>query len=219
MIEGLIKFTDRRIFSLPCVKGCGSPVETSAFNAEAPTEPAGETVGCRRQLGGIVRLILYEFVKSLSHFFVPKKRQLPLQGSLCRTTARAVPTGQYIFSIRAKHQLLFTLHYSLFTLLCPSGLTTDIFSNRHSRRRSPRRPLDEASRFAYSFRRTQTLPILCRFCLRPCGILLLTGRGFGARHSRPPSPISDFLQARLFDRRLRPCPSVFALHIRISFQT
>ena len=92
MIEGLIKFTDRRIFSLPCVKGCGSPVETSAFNAEAPTEPAGETVGCRRQLGGIVRLILYEFVKSLSHFFVPKKRQLPLQGSLCRTTARVVPT-------------------------------------------------------------------------------------------------------------------------------
>ena len=33
----------------------GSPVETSAFNAEAPTEPAGETVGCRRQLGGIVK--------------------------------------------------------------------------------------------------------------------------------------------------------------------
>ena len=32
--------------SLLC-KGCGSPVETSAFNAEAPTEPAGETVGCR----------------------------------------------------------------------------------------------------------------------------------------------------------------------------
>ena len=73
MIEGLIKFTDSRIFSLPCVKGCGSPVETSAFNAEAPTEPAGETVGCRKQLGGIVRLILYEFVKSLSHFFVSKK--------------------------------------------------------------------------------------------------------------------------------------------------
>ena len=55
IIEGLIKFTDSRIFSLPCVKGCGSPVETSAFNAEAPTEPAGETLGCRRQLGGIVR--------------------------------------------------------------------------------------------------------------------------------------------------------------------
>ena len=57
-------------------------METSAFNAEAPTEPAGETVGCRRQLGGIVRLILCDFVKSLSHFFVSKKRQLPLQGSL-----------------------------------------------------------------------------------------------------------------------------------------
>ena len=74
-------FTGDRTFSLPC-KGCGSPVETSAFNAEAPTEPAGETVGCRRQLGGIVKLILYGFIKSLSHFFVPKKRQLPLQGSL-----------------------------------------------------------------------------------------------------------------------------------------
>ena len=37
-------------------------------------------------------MILYEFVKSLSHFFVPKKRQLPLQGSLCRTTTRVVPT-------------------------------------------------------------------------------------------------------------------------------
>ena len=58
---------DNRISSLPC-KGCGSPVETSAFDAEAPTEPAGETVGCRRQLGGIVRLILYGFIKSLSHF-------------------------------------------------------------------------------------------------------------------------------------------------------
>ena len=69
-------------FQPPLCKGCGSPVETSAFNAEAPTEPAGETVGCRRQLGGIVRLTLYEFVKSLSHFFVPKKRQLSLQGSL-----------------------------------------------------------------------------------------------------------------------------------------
>ena len=40
-------FTGDRTFSLPC-KGCGSPVETSAFNAEAPTEPAGETVGCRK---------------------------------------------------------------------------------------------------------------------------------------------------------------------------
>ena len=47
-------------------------METSAFNAEAPTEPAGETVGCRRQLGGIVRLILYDFVKIPQSFFVPK---------------------------------------------------------------------------------------------------------------------------------------------------
>ena len=31
-------------FCLPC-KGCGSPVETSAQSAEAPTEPTGETVG------------------------------------------------------------------------------------------------------------------------------------------------------------------------------
>ncbi len=37
-------------------------------------------------------MILYEFVKSLSHFFVPKKRQLPLQRSLCRTGASHVPT-------------------------------------------------------------------------------------------------------------------------------
>ena len=71
-------FTDNRIFSLPC-KGCGSPVETSAFNAEAPTEPAGETVGCRRQLGGIVRLILYEFIKSFSHFLFQKN-----DSSLCK---------------------------------------------------------------------------------------------------------------------------------------
>ena len=31
-------------FCLPC-KGCGSPVETSAQSAEAPTESTGETVG------------------------------------------------------------------------------------------------------------------------------------------------------------------------------
>ena len=80
----------------PLCKGCGSPVETSAFNAEAPTEPAGETVGCRRQLGGIVRLILYEFIKIPQSFFC-EKRQLPLQGSLCRTTARVVPTVVRIF--------------------------------------------------------------------------------------------------------------------------
>ena len=66
-----------RIFSLPC-KGCGSPVETSAFNAEAPTEPAGETVGCRRQLGGIVRLILYDFVKIPQSFFCSKKNDSSL---------------------------------------------------------------------------------------------------------------------------------------------
>ena len=65
-----------RIFSLPC-KGCGSPVETSAFNAEAPTEPAGETVGCRRQLGGIVRLILYKFIKIPQSFFCSKKTTAP----------------------------------------------------------------------------------------------------------------------------------------------
>ena len=37
-------------FCLPC-KGCGSPVETSAQSAEAPTEPTGETVSatCRTQ--------------------------------------------------------------------------------------------------------------------------------------------------------------------------
>ena len=80
----LLRIANSRTFSLPC-KGCGSPVETSAFNAEAPTEPAGETVGCRRQLGGIVRLILYDFIKIPQSFFVPKKRQLPLQGSLCQT--------------------------------------------------------------------------------------------------------------------------------------
>ena len=37
-------------------------------------------------------LILYGFIKSLSHFFVSKKRQFPLQGSLCRTGASPVPT-------------------------------------------------------------------------------------------------------------------------------
>jgi len=42
-----IKPTDSRIFQPSLCKGCGSPVETSAFNAEAPTEPAGETAGWR----------------------------------------------------------------------------------------------------------------------------------------------------------------------------
>ena len=45
-----------------------------------------------RQLGGILILILYDFVKIPQSFFAHKKRQLPLQGSLCRTAARAVPT-------------------------------------------------------------------------------------------------------------------------------
>ena len=53
-------------------------METSAFNAEAPTEPAGETVGCRRQLGGIVRLILYDFVKLPQSFFL-RKNDSPLK--------------------------------------------------------------------------------------------------------------------------------------------
>ena len=48
-------FTDNRIFSLPCVKG-----------------GAERTWG-----GGIVRLILCDFIKSLSHFFVPKKTTAP----------------------------------------------------------------------------------------------------------------------------------------------
>ena len=161
-------------------------------------------------------MILYEFVKSLSHFLFQKN-----DSSLYKGACVGQPQGLFL-----RFNILFnpceapaSFHSSLFTLLCPSGLTTDIFSNRHSRRRSPRRPLGEAGQFAYSFRRTQTLPTLCRFCLRPYGILSLTGRDFGARHSRLPLPISDCLQARLFDRRLLPCPSVFALHIRISFQT
>ena len=119
MIEGLIKFTDRRIFSLPCVKGCGSPVETSAFNAEAPTEPAGETVGCRRQLGGIVRLILYEFIKSLSHFLFQKN-----DSSLYKGAFVGQPQGLFLrFNIffnpceapTSFHSSLFTLHFSLFS--------------------------------------------------------------------------------------------------------
>ena len=94
----MIKITDNCIFSLPCVKGCGSPVETSAFNAEAPTEPAGETVGCRKQLGGIVRLILYEFVKSLSHFFVPKKTTAPFTREPLTDNRKGCPYGTSSFA-------------------------------------------------------------------------------------------------------------------------
>ena len=81
----------------PLCKGCGSPVETSAFNAEAPTEPAGETVGCRRQLGGIVRLILYDFVKSLSHFLFPKNDRAESQAS---ATHSASKTSAGVFQSR-----------------------------------------------------------------------------------------------------------------------
>ena len=45
-----------------------------------------------------MRLILYDFVKIPQSFFCSKKRQLPLQGSLCRTGASPVPTGCKEFS-------------------------------------------------------------------------------------------------------------------------
>ncbi len=73
-----MKVVGTAAFQPPLCKGCGSPVETSAFNAEAPTEPAGETVGCRRQLGGIVRLILYDFVILPQSFFL-RKNDSPLK--------------------------------------------------------------------------------------------------------------------------------------------
>ena len=55
-------------FCLPC-KGCGSPVETSAQSAEAPTEPTGETVGatcctrrdCEKRLGHRVQALFGAF--------------------------------------------------------------------------------------------------------------------------------------------------------------
>ena len=55
-------------FCLPC-KGCGSPVETSAQSAEAPTEPTGETVGatcctrrdCEKRLGHRVQAFFGAF--------------------------------------------------------------------------------------------------------------------------------------------------------------
>ena len=55
-------------FCLPC-KGCGSPVETSAQSAEAPTEPTGETVGAtcctqrdyKKQLGHRVQAVFGAF--------------------------------------------------------------------------------------------------------------------------------------------------------------
>ena len=84
-------------FQPPLCKGCGSPVETSAFNAEAPTEPAGETVGCRRQLGGIVRLILYDFIKIPQSFFVTKKLQLPRQREPVSNDRKDCPCGRFNF--------------------------------------------------------------------------------------------------------------------------
>ena len=58
-------------FCLPC-KGCGSPVETSAQSAEAPTEPTGETVGatcctrrdCEKKLGHQVQALFTSFLNS-----------------------------------------------------------------------------------------------------------------------------------------------------------
>ncbi len=93
----LLRIANSCTFSLPC-KGCGSPVETSAFNAEAPTEPAGETVGCRRQLGGIVRLILYDFIKIPQSFFVPKNDSSLYKGAFVRQ-GRALSLWFNIFQI------------------------------------------------------------------------------------------------------------------------
>ena len=69
-------------FCLPC-KGCGSPVETSAQSAEAPTEPTGETVGatcctrrdCEKQLGHRVQAVFGAFCLLLGGSTVV---QLPL---------------------------------------------------------------------------------------------------------------------------------------------
>ena len=55
-------------FCLPC-KGCGSPVETSAQSAEAPTEPTGKTVSatcctrrnCERRQGNRVLAVFGAF--------------------------------------------------------------------------------------------------------------------------------------------------------------
>ena len=71
-------FTDNRIFSLPCVKGCGSPVETSAFNAEAPTEPAGETVGCRKATRRDCKVDFMWFYKNPSVIFLFQKNDSSL---------------------------------------------------------------------------------------------------------------------------------------------
>ena len=74
-------------------------METSAFNAEAPTEPAGETVGCRRQLGGIVRLILYEFIKIPQSFFCSKKTTAPFTREPLTDSRKGCPYGMILNSI------------------------------------------------------------------------------------------------------------------------
>ena len=60
-------------------------------------------------------LILYEFVKSLSHFFVPKKTTASFTREPLTDNRKGCPYGMIYNSIRAKHQLLFTLHFSLFS--------------------------------------------------------------------------------------------------------
>ena len=87
-------------------------MDTSAFNAEALTEPAGETVGCRRHLGGIVKSIVYDFIKIPQSFFC-EKRQLPRQREPLTDNRKGCPYGMIYNSIRAKHPLLFTFHSSL----------------------------------------------------------------------------------------------------------
>ena len=106
------ELTGDRIFSLPC-KGCGSPVETSAFNAEAPTEPAGETVGCRRQLGGIIRLILYEFIKIPQSFFCSKKTTAPFTRE--PLTGEHSSPLRYDINFRPHKSQLHSPHSSLLT--------------------------------------------------------------------------------------------------------
>ena len=90
------ELTGDRIFSLPC-KVCGSPVETSAFNAEAPTEPVGETVGCCRELGGIVRSILYKFIKMTAPSKMGRKHELNcISNGVGRWLAAAVVINGYM---------------------------------------------------------------------------------------------------------------------------
>ena len=60
-------------------------------------------------------MILYEFVKSLSHFFVPKKTTAPFTREPLSDNRKGCSYGSIYFSIRAKHLLLFTLHFSLFS--------------------------------------------------------------------------------------------------------